>query len=256
MRPSLPKADYSISLLEQILNQRGFEATVCFVFPNVILTLAGARSFSDGVFYHRDKAVLEKWQAEVDAAAAALTATGNIIFRSYIDKNPANSHYLSYDLINLKGLENTLPGYAFLDKEKVKDFLSQPLSFKLPDRLMKIVRRHKAFEKMAKEELGAITHGMFLGYPEKAILAALPYWFSPKDKFALPLIPAAIRGANYYTCPQPVYSYPRELVNDPTINQHEQLWSNILQGYYTSDFHQALEKDKDFQNKLSQLTRF
>lgn len=85
------------------------------------------------------------------------------------------------------------------------------------------------------------------------MLASVKGWGEDRDPFGEPDMPADIRGADYYICPQPVYSYPRSLAGEPDITRHEQLWSKILIGYYTSDFHKTLEKDEKFLEKAKEI---
>jgi len=68
-----------------------------------------------------------------------------------------------------------------------------------------------------------IAFGMVLGYPGEAIASCL--W---GEEAGIAEISARIKHATQYSGPQPIYSYTEKLKDNPNIQAHEKLWSDIL----------------------------
>jgi len=248
-----PSAKTAIDILSHLQDKTNPAILAYWVTPNTILTLSGARAYCDGVFYYDDKKVLETWTKEMADSIQVLESITEIYFaEAKIDKTNAKEDYAGYDVVMTQGLQYVLEQTTLLGPE-THTLLTQNLrGEKLIDALRSLLKEKEQLKHFNKENLNHIAFGILVGYPDKAILGSVTEW-EKDDPFAEPLIDADIRGSWYYICPKPVYSYPRHLVTDSKINTHEQLWSSILKDYYTSDFHQILEKNLDFQKRVEVL---
>ena len=245
-----PTANQAIQILEAIRQQLGPKYLAYWVLPNTILTLSGARAFCDGIFWDDDhKGLLKTWDREITESTDCIKKHTQVVWSSTgIREARPGEKYAGYDLILDVGLNHALQATNLI-KDRIIDQLKQQNSI---EDISETIITHLKSQKYSKENLNHIVFGILLGYPDKAITESVTTW-EEDDPFAEPSINADIRGAAYYVCPQPVYSYPRHLVNDPSITSHEQAWSTILKEYYTSDFHKSLEKNQDFVSKMQEL---
>lgn len=255
-QPNGPAAAVVIKTIQLVLDNLGPSFCAYLVLPNDVLTLANARGFADGVFYHPDKAVLKQWQNEMRQLFTFLKKHRDFIYVTEIIPNPGGQWYVGYDFMNPDGLRVTLPTYSFIDKTKIEKLVQHDSLATLAEDLMHQLSQSEALMSGHADHVEDITSGVILGYPEKAILSSVSRFDQPTDKFPEQLVQANIRGADYYQGPQPIYDYPRKLIHDPDIKKHEELWSSILQDYYTSTFHTTLMKDPAFAAKIKALTEF
>ena len=248
-----PNAKTAIKILSELKSLSSPENLAYFVTPNTILTLSGARAYSDGIFYSNNEETLKLWDKEIATAIDILKTKTNIcLAENKIAKSVTNQSMASYEIVFYNGLKGILENTNLINK-KATELLDKKLnSHQLFSRLESLLRQNKELSNLNSEDLGHIAFGILLGYPDKAILSSVTKW-SEKNPFSELLIDADIRGASYYDCPQPIYSYPRSLASDISIKTHEKLWSSILKDYFTSDFHKNLEQNKDFKLKLKQL---
>ncbi len=250
---SSPSAQTAVDILIQLRERVDSAALAYWVTPNSILTLSGARAYCDGVFYRSNKKQLAEWTAEMAQSIEALQSITDIYFaEAKIDKSTSKESYAGYDAVFTHGLNFVLENTELFNDSKF-DLIQQKLSGeKLVETICTLLKQDERFKQYSKENLNHIAFGILVGYPDKAILGSVSDW-EKDDPFAEPLIDADIRGSWYYICPRPVYSYPRHLVSDSNINAHEQLWSGILQDFYTSSFHETLAKDPRFKSKANEL---
>jgi len=73
-----------------------------------------------------------------------------------------------------------------------------------------------------------MTFGVLLGYPGEAIVGAIVDQTDGSHKTT----DAKIHHADKYDGAQPVYNFPAELAENPTIVAHQKLWSDILDAVY------------------------
>lgn len=251
----VPTAQNAIHVLTKLKGCVPLPLLAYWVAPNIILTLAGARGYCDGIFWG-EQTELEHWCDEASQSFRALEQIIHIAARPPdIIVSDDGRRYLSYELLYFDGLV-----YA-LSQTKLLPNTAKPATadIAVPEEMHKRVQAAllKAGTLPPVKDLhDAADHaaiGILLGYPDKAITGAIPTW-DDTNAFAEPTIGADIRGCNYYDCPQPRYDYPRHLASDPDIQAHEQLWSGILRDYYTSSFHKNLEADGSFHSKLVELS--
>lgn len=250
---SSPSAKTAVDILLKLRKEVGSAALAYWVTPNSILTLSGARAYCDGVFYHSSKKQLAEWTAEMAQSIEALQSLTDIYFaEAKVDKTTSKESYAGYDAVFTHGLNFVLDNTELLGDSKLNLAQQRLSGEKLVEAICTLLKQDEQFKPYGKENLNHIAFGILVGYPDKAILGSVSDW-EKDDPFAEPLIDADIRGSGYYICPRPVYSYPRHLVTDSYINAHEQLWSSILQDFYTSSFHETLAKDSDFKSKANEL---
>lgn len=246
----MPQAATAIAILEKLMAQVGVAHMPYWVTPNVVLTLAGARAYCDGVFWGAPQFV-DGWQAEIDADITALQKITDVYMAdSGVQVASPTEMHASFDLVFRAGLQYVLSQTSLATFDPA--VISQPTPEKLMDVLIGSIKQ-RATNTYGPEDLSHMAFGVLVGYPDIAITGMVDATDPVVDPFAEHAIEADIRGAAYYPCPQPVYDYPRHLVSDPGIQAHEQLWSTILKDFYTSDFHQNLAKDPVFQAKLVAL---
>ncbi len=253
LRQMQPSARLAIDTLTKLLEQISPDVLAYWVTPNTILSLSGARAYCDGVFYSDSKKTLNGWVDELNRSAQIIKSITDVYFiEAKIDKTNSGEPCASYDLVLEQGLEYVLHHTHLLPTRSI-ELISQQLSGeKLVDALAKLLSSQPAMLGYSRENLRHAAFGILVGYPDKAIIGSVSQW-EHNDPFAEPLIDADIRGAGYYLCPQPLYTYPRHLVNDQDIRTNELLWSNILREFYTSDFHSKLANNPHFKRKAKQL---
>ena len=246
----MPQAATAITILEQLLAKVGVVHMPYWVTPNVVLALAGARAYCDGVFWGPPQFV-DGWQQEIDADIAELQKiTGVYMADSGVQEASPTEMHASFDLVFRSGLDYVLSQTSLARFEPAT--IAQPTPDKLMDALITSIKQRSS-KTYGPEDLSHMAFGVLVGYPDAAITGMVDAPDPVVDPFAEHTIEADIRGAAYYPCPQPVYDYPRHLVNDPGIQAHERLWSAILKDFYTSEFHQKLAGNPAFQAKLVAL---
>jgi len=249
-----PTVDRAIKIFSHISDQLGPKYLAYWVLPNIVLTLSGARAYCDSVFWDDDqKGLLEAWSSEIEKSLAVVKKQIEIEWSLVGVQEPRpNEKYAGMELITKGGLQYVLSKTELFKGLNVRNIkFADYKDFDVLKPFMQNLESQTRFKDYPKDDFGNIAFGILLGYPDKAVAVFSP---NPKeDIFEENRIDADIRGAGYYVCPQPVYDYPRHLMNDPTIAAHEKLWSTLLEDYYKSSFHKNLEKNKDFQTKMREL---
>lgn len=243
-------------IIEAIVDELGPGFAAYWVIPNTILTLSGVRAYSDGVFYSAVISQRKEWQKEIQECLPILSKHLDITFfdSKAATKTTMGDVYVSYDLTHQRGIEYVLKHTKLLKKTQ-KDIvsLSGAKGPALAGVIAKELRSNTNLKELNAGDLSQIAFGILVGYPDDAVVGAVKYWKQPQGAFSERLVDANIRGASYYMCPQPVYSYPRDLITDKTIQRHEKLWSEILMEFYTSSFHQKLSSEDKFIQKMHEL---
>jgi len=250
-----PNVSNVIEILKPLRKQLGSQSLSYWVLPNVILTLSGARAYCDGVFWDNDKkGLLEKWNKEIAASSEVIKKSAQVVWSEVgIKEARPGEEYAGYDLIFEAGLRYVLTETSLLSDNLLIKLEEQTSAEGFSQVIVDNLKSQPQFKDLSAENLKHIAFGILAGYPDRAIVESVMSWDTENDAFADPLMDANIRGANYYICPQPVYSYPRHLVNDSSITDNEKLWSSLLEDYYTSDFHKSLETERPFQQKMQEL---
>ena len=248
---NLSNADQAIHILTSLRDITSNQHLAYWVAPNTILTLAGLRGYCDGVFYNDDNTVLKRWQEEIKEGVEALASLAHVYAHEInIQMTTLNESYVSYNLLLRAGLEQSITSSRLINPDVLEKLVEGLTGEEVMNEMRSSVATIAGLED--SEFISHCAFGILLGYPDVAIRDYLHEELG-RDEFSTPLIDADIRGATYYICPQPVYSYHRDIMADPQIINHEQLWSRVLKDYYTSDFHRQLEADASFKNKLIEI---
>lgn len=250
-----PTYQAAITILKQVQEQCGSAALAYWTTPNTILTLSGVRPYCDGVFWDDDnKGLLPAWQKEIDDTVEAIKSCSRVVtVEAEIKEVRPGESYAGYELLFEEGLRYVLRQTELVDEKMYDKLANAGSSGKVWELLQDELFKRLQADGYTVEHANDIASGLLLGYPDKAMLQSVKKFGEDHDPFGEPLMPADIRGADYYLCPQPVYDYPRSLAGDVDIASHEQLWSSILKGYYTSDFHKTLERDQAFIAKAEEI---
>lgn len=251
-----PNYQAAIDTLTNLQEKVGSANLAYLITPNVILTLSGARAFCDGVFYPQNDAELHEQKAQIAETVSALQSTTDVyLTESGEAKSASGEDYVRYSAVTTEGLKHSIASSELLG-DNGSELVRQHLSGEeLMDAMVALLEQNEQVKAkgLGDEELGHIAFGILVGYPDKAIMSSIDKWDEDPSESEDPLVDAKIEGAAFYTCPQPVYSYPRSMENDPEIVAHEKLWSSILTSFYESDFHKTLAQDPSFQAKAKQL---
>ena len=246
---SLPSASQAIAILQTIQKFTAIENLAFWVAPNSILTLAGGRTYCDGVFYNDNLSIISSWQKEIESGARIIADNFDVLsYEVKHERTGRDESYVSYDVFFKKNLASSIKSSRLINDTVIENLTIDKMGKEIIELL-----RTNVDETIAEESIRThVVLGVLLGYPDVAILDYL-LDDEQRDPFSAPYIDADIRGAKYYDCPQPIYQYRRTLITNPEIIAHETLWSNILKEYYTSDFHKSLEADPQFQAKLKEI---
>jgi hypothetical protein len=249
-----PSADNAVEVLEKLKASCGPELLAYWVLPNVIVTLSGARAYCDGVFWgDARKGSLEVWNHEIGETLQTIKNTTPVIFSEYgTQNNPKGENFSSYEIIFEVGLKYVLSKTKLLNNVTRDDLTSLNDAKQIIKIITTDLKNRPRFNNFKPENLEHMAFGILVGYPDIAITESVLLW-EKDDRLGQSLVDADIRGASYYDCPQPVYSYPRHLANDKEIKANEDLWSKILSDYYNSTFHKSLESDPTFMAKMKEL---
>lgn len=251
MKPSAKKA---IEILDNIQEKLGPGYVAYLAAPNVILTLSGARGYCDGVFWdYKNKDNLEKWHRAISKSLEVIKDTGQVLWSDVSIHEPRpKQKYAGFDLLLEPGLKYSLEKSQLLKKVNFEEMLGDPSMNGVIGYVVKNLKSQPKFKKMDREKLHHLALGLLLGYPDSAITSYLDSIDDAAGYFDK-VIHADIKMADYYMCPQPVYSYPKSKTKNKGIQEHQALWSKILTDYYSSDFHKSLEANKTFVGKLKEL---
>jgi len=248
-----PSAQIAISILEKLQVNTSPAILAYWVTPNTVLTLSGARAYCDGVFYDNNKSVLEEWVSELNVSLQYIQSATDVYFaEAKVDKTSSGEAYAGYDVIMGEGLKYVLKQTNMLPDRSNKLYVKHLSGEKLVTEMAAQLKSQLITKDYTEDNLKDAAFGILVGYPDKAIIGSVGEW-GKNDPFSEPLIEADIRGASYYLCPQPIYSYPRHLINDQEIKTNEKQWSAILREFYTSNFHSRLAGNPQFKRKAKQL---
>ncbi len=210
-----------------------------FVEPNMILTLSGVRGFADHITYYKLASDRDKILAVFSAAQSIQEKLDLQIFPE-ASQNVSGKPLVACEVINLTGLRRTL-GMTKLVSMSAPAAISTYEDYMAwyAEYLKKVAQNHPGTSYAAQQD---IAFGIVLGYPDVAIKSIL----EETEENGSDYMDARIACATQYVCPQPIYSYHKKLKDYSEITYHEELWSEILQAVYQSEWHQRIAKDKNF----------
>lgn len=248
-------ASRAIKVIDFVSEKLGAKYCAYLTFPNVVLTLSGARMIADGVFWHNNKNIRDQWRADINRLFPVLDEICPLFIHNVREEDNNGAKYVVYDISTHDGISNLASQTRFIDDSTELVNLSGD---EFGSKIRSYIQKNAQFKDLSDEILGHISYGLLLGYPDKAIESMVDYWVNieGKDKFASKPIGANILGADYYDCPQPIYQYQRNLVNDGEIQAHERLWSKVIKDFYTSGFFKKLEQNPEFSGQIKALIKY
>ena len=230
--PSVEKAAGRISAWYEALGPR---LGAYLTNPNVVLTLANARGFTE--FATSD---FTQDDVETFARLNALSQPQGIYFEPHIIENDGmKRNYV--ELINLPGLDYTssrtrLPGVPRYGATEGREGMNNWNT--ATQRAVDAGREHGQYPpETASISTTSIVvaSGVARGYPDEAIMAVLQE--TNRRTTQVPF-------STYYSCEQPNYSYSPS--DEGTISQHVEAWGRLLGTYYRSATHARLESNEEF----------
>lgn len=250
-----PNFERAVDILSSLESRVSPANLAFFVTPNTVLTLSGARAFCDGVFYGESDEQLKEWLPQIESSILALQSITEIGYSdARIEQSVRGENYAGYGIIIEFGLRYSLQNTRFLEDTDINLLMKDCAKpKKLLGSISKAIGQHPELSRLSNEDINHVSFGILVGYPDDAIVCSIDKWSEDPTLSNDPLVDAAIEYANYYRCPQPVYSYPKSQSNNPSIVEHEKLWSTVLENFYRSDFHNKLTANPDFQKMAKSI---
>jgi hypothetical protein len=202
--------------------------------PNVVLTLADARSQTEWVAYRPQPGDKETWKK----FGASIKSSGFLLSAHDGGSHALNAPALSVSILNLPALE---PATAVTELPGVARFVNGGVNSRSEWYLATMnglasAQKNKLYPAEAKK-IELVRIGVEKGYPDSAIMALLT---QPRSSLAHTDVPYS----KYFDCAQPNYSYdPRD---GSKIEPHVNYWGSVLKNYYTSAEFQVLERRPEF----------
>ncbi len=208
-----------------------------FRCPSEVLTISGVRAFD--TYYDLGNEASAGLRKELEAFFAEygilyLDETAEVLG----DKNEEGK----YSLVNqdaLKDIPNRygyIPGWTQYGPRKMQRYEDFALWWLVWQRQVAMLKRRDTKLPLDTVDLIAASNdvpfGMLLGYPGEAIMASIliPDMWDEYGKLAQ----ARIAYGSAFDGAEPIYSYPKELADNPNIMAHETLWSEILEQVYAA----------------------
>ena len=249
-----PSYEKAVETLSKLQEKVGSAELAYMITPNVILTLAGARAFCDGVFYAKDDEDLQQTEERVAKLIEDLKTVKDLRIAEHGTRVGANDRkFARFGVVVTDGFYHTLSETRLLGENAIEIADQRLEGEELMEAMLVRLKQNEQLQGVSEADIKHIAFGILLGYPDKALVGSANKWDEDPSESDDPLVSARLEAANYYDCPQPVYDYPRSMANDPEIIAHEQKWSAILTQFYGSDFHRQLTEDPAFRAKAEEL---
>lgn len=101
MKPNVKQA---IAIIQDLADLEPKYAAY-WVFPNVILTLCGARTIADAVFYFKNSSQRQQMLADIKKTMPVVASHLPLIWSSFdVGKNRSKEEYVSYDILTEQGI--------------------------------------------------------------------------------------------------------------------------------------------------------
>jgi hypothetical protein len=234
-----PSAERASERIEAWYRELGPRLGAYLANPNVVLTLADARGFTE--FATND---LEDSDEEAFARLNVLTQPQGIYFEPHIVSD-ADTPYVHVEVISLPGLEyatnqTMLPGVPrFHASEGRQGFAQWNSSTQAAVGAARMQGSYPSETDSISSKSIVVASGIARGYPDEAIMSALT-----ESASAGLSVKTHVPYSDYYECEQPNYSYDSK--DEAVISRHVAAWGHILERYYRSSVHQSLEEDEEF----------
>lgn len=232
-------AQAAVTQHKRLVSQLPNEVEPYFVNPNIVLTLAGERGQTEDFF---ESPSSETYQALQNASQDQELLESGIRITPDPDFNPEAGDNLILNIESLDGYvevseRTNIPGIEPFDPAEGWDGVDRWINSNWAN----IEQLQQSGEFNPSIEAGHVVLGVMKGYPDSAILGHLKH-LDDETPTELSQIPYS----DYYDCPQTNFSYPVELADEPDIINRQQRWGQVLERFYTSDYHQRLATDPDF----------
>lgn len=244
-------AETAAAYIEQAYPLVPPESGAMLADPNVVLTLAGTRGFTEFTAEYVQPGSADAWRGLGEELGGKLRFTPHESTNS-IDGVTS----ITVDVENLDGYARVsratkLPGIPVYDPstgwEGVGEWRHEALT---GIRAATAAGRYPAaiLENRDDEHLLA---GVARGYPDVAVLAAMHRDTRPEGEEPPMLKHTSITESDHYPNAQPNYSYDAK--DEAVVAPHVAAWGEILSEYYDSAAHKRLAADPGFQEARAEI---
>lgn len=239
LSPERMKGEQVASMVKEVFDKFPFEVTQHLVDSNVVLTLAGMKGQTEFFIDVPDESQDERIIQGINELSQKLQSIdSNIIMRLEREPFPAASdgvRTMMVNVLNLSTLEEWIQKTKLCDLPK----FDKSQGFAGFDKWREDVVE-KFGEDSDEQEMGV---GVRKGYPDQAILDFIDWYNTGREKVKED---AKILNTGLYDEAQPIYSYYAEHANDPEIVDNENRSSEILAGFYQSQWHKEIAPRLEF----------
>lgn len=239
INPERLKGEQVAKLVEKVFEKYPFDITQHLVDSNVVLTLAGMKGQTEFFIDVPDEAKDEMLKKGIKDLSAELQALDpNLMMRLEREPFEAASDKMRTMMVNVLNLA-TLD--EWITKTKLCEFPSFDKSqgFAGYDKWREAIIE-KFGEESDEEEMGV---GVRKGYPDQAIIDFIDWYNTGREKEK---DDANILLTGIYEEAEPIYSYYPEHVDDPEIVDNVHKSSEVLAGFYESQWHKEVAPRFDF----------
>ncbi len=228
------------------------------VDANVVLTLAGAKPLSEFFVTVRDDAALEKVKRTVEQWNILLQQQGlpmafSLEDEPFIAPTGKRERTQMIGIINMRGLRRMLATTSLLGAERLQppETWEEYPAWKRV--LQETIVREQASGKLPKEvDPEVIVEGLERGYPDVAIVDfALAHVRGSDEELEWSETPLLDK----YEGAKPKFAFAPEHATDPSVQKAIEENERILQEFYSSAWHQQVERDPAFLQERAQLDR-
>lgn len=247
--PEALSGQETAKIVEDLFERCPIALSSSLVESNVVLTIAGIKSFTNCDPYIVSKQNLEDFRRGVNEINQYFQERSLPVSFKLIDEtdfsSSENINRISIMILNLVGFERAtkrskIPGVS------VYEASSGPEGFnRFWGDFEERIKRAKEEGKISKDlNDDILSQGIYLGYPDQAILDYSDWYTKKKD-------PYEIRDANIpysrtYQCAEPNFDYYKEHENDPDIRQYIEEAGTALRDFYESDWHKRIAEGDSF----------
>jgi hypothetical protein len=238
-----PSAERAVGRVKSMYDLVGPKLGARFVESNVVLTLADARGTT---FLVLDEDEFRAGAAEdVDRINRTLKEEGIRLRLGPLKSNPRDISMSPLYIESLKGYEvasrrTKIPGFMRFNASTGWAGLNiwrQEVSRRL---------ENAQYEgKIPKEyDIDFLFDGVIRGYPDRAIYDACDSGYD--DEKRSKEVEAKLPFVSLYASAQPNYDFYREHINDAGIVVHQKEWGDILEDFYSSEWHSRVRTSPEF----------
>ncbi|PSO43107.1 hypothetical protein BRC19_02170 [Candidatus Saccharibacteria bacterium QS_5_54_17] len=225
-----------------------------FMTPNVLLGVGHVRALS-GV---RIDAPEEKDKEVLESAVRVLEQDGFYCQQEEGTLQASGQSYINLNLYSLPKLKE-LHYTHLMPVPKLEDDSKAGVEAYLKD--LAAVAEGSSAERHPGDRVNAVgadwLAGLLFGYPEPAVASMPAFWaygYQTNQEFRRRVHESDIARASMYwevSDGECLYDIPWFLAEHPQIIEHQSEWSRYLDDFYSSDWHQSIAQEDDFQATLT-----